>query len=91
MDLNFTSDELAFREEVRDWVANNLPRQTSHKVHNALRLSREDQQGWQKILGKKGWLGYAWPQQFGGPGWNSARSGGARATASRARARTWPR
>jgi len=73
MDLNFTSEELAFREEIRDWVGKNLPRETSHKVHNALRLSREDQQGWAKILGKKGWLIYNWPKPFGGPGWNSVQ------------------
>jgi alkylation response protein AidB-like acyl-CoA dehydrogenase len=73
MDLNFTAEELAFREEVRTWVAANLPKEISHKVHNALRLSREDQQAWQRILGKKGWLGYNWPTQFGGPGWNAVQ------------------
>jgi alkylation response protein AidB-like acyl-CoA dehydrogenase len=73
MDLNFTAEELAFREQVREWVAANLPKDISHKVHNALRLSREDQQAWQKILGKKGWLGYNWPTQFGGPGWNAVQ------------------
>ena len=73
MDLNFTPEELAFREEVRAWVAANLPKDISHKVHNALRLSREDQQAWQKILGKRGWLGYNWPKQFGGPGWNAVQ------------------
>ena len=73
MDLNFTAEELAFREKVREWVAGNLPKEISHKVHNALRLSREDQQAWQKILGRQGWLGYNWPTQFGGPGWNSVQ------------------
>ena len=73
MDLNFTAEELAFREEVRTWVAANLPKELSHKVHNALRLSRDDQQAWQRILGKKGWLGYNWPTQFGGPGWNAVQ------------------
>jgi len=71
MDLNFTDDELAFRQEIRKWVANNLPAEISHKVHNALRLTREDMQRWARILGKKGWLGWGWPQQFGGPGWNA--------------------
>ena len=71
MDLNFTPDELAFRSEIRAWVAENLPKQISHKVHNALRLSKEDQQAWARILGKKGWHGWAWPKQFGGPGWNA--------------------
>ena len=68
MDLNFTPEELAFRAEVRAWVAGNLPKSISHKVHNALHLTREDMQGWARILGKKGWLAYGWPEKFGGPG-----------------------
>jgi hypothetical protein len=71
MDLNFTAEELAFRAEIRQWVAANLPPEISHKVHNALRLSRDDLQRWARILGSKGWLGWGWPQQFGGPGWNA--------------------
>ncbi len=71
MDLNFTPEEQNFREQVRGWLADNLPNAISHKVHNALRLSKEDLQSWAKILGKKGWHGWAWPAQFGGPGWNA--------------------
>jgi hypothetical protein len=56
MDLAFTPEEQAFREEIRAWVHANLPADISHKVHNALRLTREDMQRWAKILGKKGWL-----------------------------------
>ncbi len=70
MDLNFTPDELAFRDEIRAWVAANLPKDISHKVHNALHLSKEDMQRWARILGKQGWHGWAWPKEFGGPGWN---------------------
>ena len=71
MDLNFTAEEQAFRREIREWVAQNLPADISHKVHNALRLTRDDMQRWAKILGAKGWLGWGWPKQFGGPGWNA--------------------
>ena len=71
MDLAFTAEEQTFRDEIRAWVAANLPSSISHKVHNALHLTREDQQSWAKILGKKGWLGHAWPKAFGGPGWNA--------------------
>lgn len=73
MDLNFTQQEQAFREEIRQWVHDNLPADISIKVHQAQRLSRDDMQRWAKILGKKGWLGYGWPQQFGGPGWNAVQ------------------
>jgi hypothetical protein len=71
MDLNFTAEELAFRQDIRQWVADNLPADIALKVRTALRLSRDDMQRWAKILGKKGWLGWGWPQQFGGPGWNA--------------------
>ena len=73
MDLAFTPEEQAFRDEIRSWVRANLPADISHKVHNALRLSRDDMQRWARILGSKGWLGYGWPQQFGGPGWNAVQ------------------
>ncbi|MDM0043473.1 acyl-CoA dehydrogenase family protein [Variovorax dokdonensis] len=73
MDLAFTPEEQKFREEVRAWVAENLPKEISHKVHNALELTRDDLQNWAKILGKKGWLGYGWPKQFGGPGWTAVQ------------------
>ena len=73
MDLAFTPEELAFRDEIRAWVKDNLPADISHKVHNALRLSRDDMQRWGKILGTKGWLGYGWPKEFGGPGWTAVQ------------------
>ncbi len=73
MDLAFTPEELAFREEVRSWVAQNLPKDIAYKVQNGLNLSRDDQQGWGKILGKKGWLGFGWPKEFGGPGWTAVQ------------------
>ncbi|MEY4907925.1 MAG: Acyl-CoA dehydrogenase [Pseudomonadota bacterium] len=40
MDLNFTPEELAFRQEIRTWVAANLPTDLSRKVLGAMRLSR---------------------------------------------------
>lgn len=73
MDLNLTAEELTFRHEVRDWVRANLPEDISRKVFASQRLSRDDMQRWAKILGAKGWLGYAWPRQFGGPGWNAVQ------------------
>ena len=73
MDLNFTGEELAFRHQIHDWVAQSLPTEISHKVRHSLRLSRDDLQRWAKILGAKGWLGWGWPKQFGGPGWNAVQ------------------
>ena len=70
MNLDFTDDERALREEVRAWVREHLPTEISHKVHHGLRLTRDDQQRWAKILGSRGWHGWGWPREFGGPGWN---------------------
>lgn len=73
MDLSFTPEELEFRDTVREWVGNNLPADTAAKVRSGQHLTREDMQGWAKILGRKGWLGYGWPREFGGPGWNAVQ------------------
>ncbi|NDY91384.1 acyl-CoA dehydrogenase family protein [Ideonella livida] len=73
MDLNFTPEELAFRAEVRDWVATHLPADIRQKVRQAQRLHKDDHQRWARLLGAKGWLGYAWPRAFGGPGWSAVQ------------------
>ena len=73
MDLAFTPEEQAFREEIRAWVRSHLPEDIAHKVRNALRLSRDDLQRWAKILGSRGWLGHGWPTAFGGPGWTAVQ------------------
>lgn len=73
MDLAYTPEEQAFREEVRAWINQHLDPALAAKVRNGLRLERDDIQGWAKILGKKGWLAYGWPQEFGGPGWGAVQ------------------
>jgi len=73
MDLNFTAEETAFRQQIRDWVRESLPPDISHKVRHALHLTRDDHQRWARILGSKGWLGWGWPKEHGGPGWNAVQ------------------
>ena len=50
MVLAFTPQEQAFRDEIRGWVKEHLPADIAHKVHNALRLSRDDMQRWAHLL-----------------------------------------
>ncbi|HEY0847596.1 MAG TPA: acyl-CoA dehydrogenase family protein [Noviherbaspirillum sp.] len=73
MDLNFTPEELAFRQEVREFVATNLPPDIQHKVLNGLVLKSDDYVRWQKILHKKGWGGSGWKKDFGGTGWTTTQ------------------
>ena len=73
MDLAFTPEEQAFREEIRTWVRSHLPEDIAHKVRNGLRLSRDDLQRWAKILGSRGWLTHSWPKKFGGLDWSTVQ------------------
>ena len=42
MDLQFTPEELAFRDEVRSFLKDQLPEDLSHKVRNGLQLTKQD-------------------------------------------------
>jgi alkylation response protein AidB-like acyl-CoA dehydrogenase len=70
MDLNYSNEELAFRDEVRGWLAKNLPADLSDKVADHEHLSKDDLVRWHKILAKQGWIAPSWPKEWGGNGWN---------------------
>src|SRR5439155_919137 len=70
MDLNYSAEEVAFRDEVRAWLAGNLPRDLKDKVDRYEHLSKEDLLRWHRILAGKGWVAPAWPKEWGGTGWN---------------------
>src|SRR5450631_1878073 len=70
MDLNYSKEELAFRDDVSGWLASNLPVELSDKVARYAHLSRDDLLRWHKILAAKGWIAPSWPQEWGGTGWN---------------------
>jgi len=73
MNLQFSDEHEAFREEVREFVAINLPESIRWKVNNGLAIARNDYIDWQKLLHAKGWAGVNWPIQFGGTGWDPIR------------------
>ena len=70
MDLSYSSDELAFRNTVRGWLAANLPDDIRAKVVGYQHLSKDDYIRWHKILAAKGWSVPHWPVEWGGTGWN---------------------
>ncbi|QNE07372.1 acyl-CoA dehydrogenase family protein [Croceicoccus marinus] len=70
MDLNFTPEDEAFREEVRSFLKEKLPARLSDKVRQGQRLTKEDMEEWHAILNEKGWLANHWPQEWGGTGWS---------------------
>jgi len=67
MDMRFSPEEMAFRDEVREFIANNYP----EELRGARRgeMSKEDILKWHRILYKKGWVVPHWPVEYGGTGW----------------------
>ena len=70
MDLSYSAEEQAFRDEVRAWLAANLPPEIRAKVVNYQHLSKAEFIRWHKILAGKGWSVPHWPVEWGGTGWN---------------------
>ena len=70
MDLNYSAEETAFRDDVRSWLSANLPGDLRDKVTNYQELTKDDLLRWHKILAKKGWIAPEWPEEWGGTGWN---------------------
>ena len=71
MDLNFTSEEEAFRAEVQAFLKDKLPARIANKVKAGQRLTKADQDEWHAILNERGWLANHWPEEYGGPGWGA--------------------
>ncbi len=70
MDLNYSPEEMAFRDMVRGWLRANLPGDLREKVATYANLSREDLLRWHRILAKQGWVAPSWPREWGGTDWD---------------------
>ena len=71
MDLRFTPEEVAFREEVRAFIRDNLPADIRDWMKLGHAPRKEDIVRWQRILNAKGWAGLSWPKEWGGTGWTA--------------------
>jgi len=70
MDLSYSPEETAFRDEVRAWLGAHLPADIRDKVTSYRGLSKQEYLRWHKILAAKGWSVPHWPAEWGGTGWN---------------------
>jgi len=73
MDLRYTDDELAFRDEVRTFFRTALPADIRRKCELGQRISKEEMTRWVRILNEKGWATPAWAKEWGGTGWDAVR------------------
>ena len=73
MELNYSKEELAFRDEVRQLLRDELtPEIIAGNKNTTTALGNNDAaMAWQAILNRRGWAGVAWPKEFGGTGWSS--------------------
>lgn len=58
MDLNYTPEDLAFRQQVRSWLEANLPKKKL--------VTLADKREWHTKLYEAGFIGMGWPKQYGG-------------------------
>jgi alkylation response protein AidB-like acyl-CoA dehydrogenase len=73
MNLEFSPEEIAFQQEVRNFIAENYPDALRGKMDEGEELVKEDYLSWHRILAKKGWVAPAWPVEYGGPGWTATQ------------------
>ena len=69
MDFDFTAEQHAFRREVRDWLAANVPADLKGRGFASSRAGREHVdrlRRWQRALQGAGFVGIDWPAQYGG-------------------------
>ena len=71
MDLQFTAEEKAFRQDVQKFIAENLPKATRERLRLGYSASKPQIVEWLKMLNARGgWSVPGWPKEWGGPGWS---------------------
>ncbi len=73
MELNFSAEDSAFRQDVRSFIDASLPTATRAWLVAGKSPTKAMVVEWQKILNAKGWAVPEWPVEWGGPGWSAAR------------------
>ena len=70
MDLRYTEEQLAFRDEVRAFLKENLPEEIRARLIDGEKVCKEDLVFWSRVLNEKGWAVPHWPVAYGGTGWD---------------------
>ena len=73
MDLSYSAEDLAFRDDVRAFLAEKLPKEITDKIRGGEELGKAGQERWHAILNERGWLAPNWPKEFGGCEWNAVQ------------------
>ena len=72
MDFALTPEQQSFRDEIRAWVKQNLPKEWTLRVISGPDVPRVEAyqflRQWQKRLYDAGFIGLTWPKEYGGRG-----------------------
>jgi len=68
MDLNLTTEEQQFRDELRAWLEANSPQDWDQWREKPIEESFEYLRAWQRKLYEGGWAAVSWPKEYGGRG-----------------------
>ena len=71
MDLNWSAEDLAFRDEVRTFLDTKLTDDLrgAGRLMTSVYAEHEASMAWQAILHERGWAAPAWPVEYGGCDW----------------------
>ncbi|QHJ12257.1 Putative acyl-CoA dehydrogenase FadE17 [Paraglaciecola mesophila] len=70
MDITFSAEELAFRNQVREFLAENWTEDLARRIRGEDAEFKAAQIEWQNKLNDKGWLAPGWPVEHGGVAWS---------------------
>ena len=74
MDTSFTPEDLAFRDEVRAFIAQAYDEELQARLASGEpAVYKQAVIDWQKRLHDKGWIAPNWPVELGGTGWNATQ------------------
>lgn len=72
MDLVLNAEELAFQDQVRNFLTTSLPQEIKDRVRVAPSyVPKENTRRWQQLLYEQGWGAPNWPVKYGGTGWTA--------------------
>ena len=70
MRISLSDQQARFRDDIRSFLATELPTDIAEKVRLNRGVGKEDVARWTKILNCRGWAAPSWPEEHGGTGWS---------------------
>ncbi len=73
MDLNYSAEDLSFRDDVKQFIRERVPQRIKDTVQSGRHLSKADMQHYHDLLNERGWLAQSWPAEYGGCEWSAVQ------------------